>query len=230
MEEMKIKSESYIDDVGNFFMDVTLMKGDEVQYKRIPIQEYLEMFQKNMKREERMMVLPSLPESVIWAEVSVDDPQTFNAVVYYPAETRIFEYESMRGGSSHLMELPYPAMIARVEVSKGVRVNTYLAALKESVEPTKDTGLYHFPFGNVYGDMHCCYGNVQVTGIKDVTEAPIVLNKYLSARTNEDLWGQAKRFEGVVSQNQMIDLLLKCKEFPVERLVSTGQTAASFMK
>lgn len=208
-----IDAKSYVDQLGNLFFDVSYTEGDVLIQKRLPVEEYLSLFRTNCKNEETFVSIGKVPESVIHSEISTVRNDTFHAVVFLKAHKRAFSYYGKH------FYIPFPAMIAVISVRGGVRQHTYLYALGTD-EPTPDTPLMHYPFANVGSGGHCCYGNIVRNNVKDVTDAPAILEDFLCGDTNDDYYSSSERNSENLTQIQVIEAIQNMDSFPVSYLVS----------
>lgn len=84
--------------------------------------------------------------------------------------------------------LPRLVFILDIAVNSTVKslVNTFVFSLKlPLLEPA--TMLYRFPFGNVYGDGHICWGSVRIPPYKSLISFSAVSELMLSSVFNGDL-------------------------------------------
>lgn len=209
-KKISIISKSYVDKLGNLFFDVSYHDGDTVMEKRVPIVEYLQMFQDSLEIKENYMTIPRLPDSVLTARVSTSRADTFDAVVFFKSGKRAFSFMEQH------YYIPFPALISQISVVKGVRKITKMYALKTD-EPVKDTPLMQYPFGNVDNQGFCCYGNIAVQNIRDLSCAPEVITAFLDGATNNDYWSTNK-LQKKISQGDLIEMLVKKKTFPISIL------------
>lgn len=216
---MEIISKTLCDECGNLLFDVTIRKDGEVMHKLLDAEDYLQMFRESVDKKKELVRIPRLPATVVGAKVDPERQDTFEALVKYPPERRAFKYMGQH------MILPFPALLAKVEVEKGVRKETCLYALGEDWESEEPT-LYRYPYGNVGNVGHCCYGNIVCDGIRDVTLAPSVLDMFLYGETNNDLWGSDKvkgaKEKGISSQSDLIETVRDMETYPVDWLVKSG--------
>lgn len=216
---MEIISKSVTDDFGNLMMDVTIKSDGEILHKVIGVEDYLQMFSKNIENKAHFVEVPRLPETVVSAYMDSERADSFKAIVRYPAEKRAFSFMGQQ------MLLPFPALHARIVVEKGVRKETQLYAIKDL--DAKEPILCQYPFGNVnsYGGG-CCYGNIVIQNLKDVSYAPSVLDAFLFGETNNDLWGSKRVKNGAgaffETQGDLIEALKGLDSFPEEWLVEVG--------
>ena len=222
---VEIVSKTYVDEIGNLFFDVSMKNGDMLIEKRLSVEDYLGLFEEYTTEQEEFRELPRLPEEILKARVSNMDESTFNAVVEYPAGKRAFSYMG-----EHML-LAFPAIISFIKVEKGVRTDTHVFCIKQEDIGKEKPILYYYPFGNVSSDGSCCYGNISVSGVKDVCAAPSVLDQFLLGETNNDLWGSKFTNSGAKTQGELIEKLRKMEDFPEEWLSkSTCQVSAQYKK
>lgn len=215
MSKVEIISKTHFDSLGNLFFDVSVRDGDTVTEKRLGAEEYLALFKNSFRDKETFTRIPRLPESVLAAYVSSRNEETFQAVVLFKAQKRPFLFV----GQHYL--LPFPALIARIVVKDGVRREMQLYALATD-EPTEDTPLMNYPFGNVNSTGGCCFGNIVVKDLKDATMAPKVLETFLCGETNNDYWDCWKA-KGMKYQGDLVEFLSREETFPANLLVSAGR-------
>lgn len=216
MSKVSIISKTHFDSLGNLFFDVSVRDGDTVTEKRLGAEEYLALFKNSLRNQETFTRIPRLPESVPAAYVSSRGGDTFRAVVLFKAQKRPFLFLNQ-----HYL-LPFPALIARIVVIDGVKREMQLYALATD-EPTEDTPLMNYPFGNVNSTGSCCFGNIVVKALKDVTMAPKVLETFLCGETNNDYWDCWKA-KGMKYQGDLVEFLSEKETFPVNLLVSAGSS------
>lgn len=219
----EIVSKSHVDQLANLFMDVTFKdnKTKEVIEKRMDIETYMQLFKNNVTTPEVMVKVPKLPEEVIACRVSASSEKSFDTVVLCKAQKRAFLYHGM-----HLY-IPFPTLIAQISVREGHKRDMHLYALATD-EPTDDTPLMQYPFGNVHGDGGTCFGNILVEGVSGVAESMKVLDAFLCGETNGDLYrGQNS---GKMTQGALVELLQTKEVFPVELLVSCGDKTVGTLK
>jgi len=217
---MDISSKSHVDECGNLYFDVTVKKNGAVMEKRIEAEAYCKMIAGNLKPQEHFVNVPHLPKEVLICRVSTGKESSFDAVVLFPAKKRAFSYFGR-----HYF-LPFPALIAKVNVRDGRRTGMEMFALPTD-EPTDETPLFQYPFGNVYEDGSCCFGNILVEGLTGAAQAPEVLETFLSSITDNDLYHaqNTKRY----SQTELIQEIEGKDVFPTELLLAvTNQTVGSF--
>ncbi len=208
-----IKAESYVDQLGNLFFDVSYIEDDTVIQKRVPVEEFISLFKTNCKNEDAFISIGKIPESVIHSEISTNRNDTFHAVVFLRSHKRAFSYYGKH------FYIPFPAMMSVISVCKGVRQSTYLFALGTD-EPTVDTPLMHYPFANVNAGGHCCFGNIVCENIKDVSGAPAILEDFLCGDTNDDYYSASERNSEKLSQIEILEAIQKMDSFPISYLVS----------
>ena len=122
--------------------------------------------------------------------------------------------------------IPWPKMVFIAEARSGHSSGLYTYCYIDSVL-TKDTKLYHYPFGNVYMDGRVCMG-----GYYQKVESLMGLYDYVDAfykmKTNNDLRStESSKFH--CSQKNALEMISKLDTFPNEYLVATGRTLKSVL-
>lgn len=213
-EITSISSQTFIDETRALYFDVKVTTDDGACVeKRISLEEYLDLWQEGTKKVEEYREVVRLPEEVVWCAQG-ENRDDFKAVIMLPEKVRPVFYVGQI-----VPNVPFPALCAYVEVRKGERIGTRLYAVKEKGE---DAELFRYPYGNVSShDGSCCFGNIQVTGIRDATEAVKVLDAFLEGETNGDLFnGNVAKFK---TQSEAYESLRGKKKFPKGLLVGTGR-------
>jgi len=208
---MQIVSKSFVDELGNLYFDVSYYDSDgTVIEKRIPAEQYITLLENNCAVKETFIKVPKLPEEVLACKVSTENAASFDAVVFMKASKRAFCF-----CGQHFL-VPFPALIAHVVVRDGVKREMKLFALATD-EPTDETPLLQYPFGNVGDTGGCCFGNIVVKNITSVEKAVDVLDAFLCGETNGDLYRSQNSEK--LSQGKLVEGLVGKEVFPVELLV-----------
>lgn len=221
---MVLESKTYTDEVGELFFDVSCQDGTRRIEKRLALDEYISLFVRNFKNDEKYVCFDraSIPRSVVWAKVSSEKPNSFEAVMVFEGKKRPFLYMG-RG-----MVIPYPPFAAKVKVVNGIFQGMRLFALKTAQEWCGDlqslgrTPLAHFPYGNVGGSGDCCFGNISVSGITGLSDAQKPVEQFIAGETNDHLWDPVKCSGRYKCQAELIESIAKCDSFPSEVLKEVG--------
>jgi len=204
------------DNIQNIFVDLTYEEyedGDEdkkvvVTKTGVSLDAFRQLLEANTKEKEEFREFPKLPKEIAYSRVSNIKENSFDAIVIYPAEKRAFKYMGEQ------MLIPFPTVVAYIEVRDGVRRKTTLRCMKKKDIGKPDASLFYYPFGNVGTDGQCCYGNIVVDGLKDVTSAPNVLDMFLFGETNNDLWNQDHTKAKAKSHGEFVEMIRKEDKFP----------------
>lgn len=211
----EMSSKSFTDEHGELYFDVSLKKENgTVVEKRLSVSQYIDLFMQNSVEKETFVVVPQIPKEVIACRLSNNSESSFDAVVLYPAAHRAFAYYGQ-----HFL-LPFPALIAKISVRKGVRTQTSLYALSTD-KPTDETPLMRYPFGNVNSRGNCCYGNIEVKDVESVAHATDVLDAFLFGETDNDYY-EEQNAQGL-KQGELIEMLRNLKKFPAKLLIPLEQ-------
>lgn len=209
---LDLTAKTVFDELGQLYFDVTCREGDRVSRKRLKPEEFFGLFDDSRDGECDMMQILRLPDSVLFAAQGVDQVNTFDAVFFSPAKKRLF---SLFG---EICEIPFPGIIAKVSVKKGVRTETLVFAT-DADSPTDNTPLYLYPFGNVSDGGVACFGNISTGVLENVTYAPFVMELFFGGDTNNDYWTPIRVNHAAKTQKELVENLKKLEAYPSEWLM-----------
>ena len=88
-------------------------------------------------------------------------------------------------------------------------------------EPTSESKLFHYPYGNVRESGSICFGNITLK-VKDIADAPKVFDDFLCGKTNNDLY-HTQNTRGF-SQGELVSYVENLEVYPKELLLKNGKT------
>ena len=143
------------------------------------------------------------------------------AVFAMPEGKARFKYEDRSGTEKFDGIIPWPKLVFIAQSTNGNSSGLKVFCHKDSVL-TKDTKLYHYPFGNVYQDGGVCMGGYHQTvtslmGLCDYVDA------FYKMVTNADLW-RTDYSNFHMSQKEALEKISKLEKFPGEYLKEIGKT------
>ena len=193
--------------------------------KEVPFDRFLQVLQNSsvdIRSGTRMGFCPQLYDC-IWAE-----PGTFRAVYVIEPQIGVVRY------MADTYMVPFPRLCFMLEVQKGKPVKTEIFALRAGRVSDKSP-LYHYPFGNVYGDGHICWGgNSLPTDITSVSDGLKLVSLFMSAPTNNDLWQRSfvkvEKLGREPLLSKIYSFLDGKKSFPESALASAGKTVGDLFK
>ena len=218
-EEMEMKEEfkasSVIDKYGRLYFDICFKKGEQITEKRVEPQKLAEILLGSIREEMRFIEIPQVPSCVKKARIATDGrPDSFEAVMVYPAQKRGFSF------MGNLFFIPFPTLVMKVTYVKGVRKEVVIFAL-DTDEPTSESKLFHYPYGNVRESGSICFGNITLK-VKDIADAPKVFDDFLCGKTNNDLY-HTQNTRGF-SQGELVSYVENLEVYPKELLLKNGKT------
>ena len=222
VSEVKITSETVWDKLGNCLMKVRYQEGEEVSEKVLTLDKYLALLGDAtfMKAKERMH-LGRMPVGYYDANVSTDDPATFDFVLTFPEQKRAMKY-----GGKHWV-VPYPALAFSFHVKDGVVNDAYCHCLVTGT-PENDSVLYRYPFGNVNTDGRICFGNIRLPKMNTIMDITQAVNLFFLGETNNDYFSEKNAV--AYSQAEMLEKAKKLEHFPVEWLTGESLTLGELIK
>ena len=158
-----------------------------------------------------------IPDGLI--DIAYQDECNFLALVQVPAELFIVQY------CGNKYSIPFPSLLFAVKVVGQRVTGTRVYAVKDK-KVTKESALYHYPFGNVYNDGDICWGGnslPNIEGVKDTFKVPQI---FYSSPTNSDLWKSGEDVDVEKLGNEPVlskvyAFLNGQKEFPLDALMPT---------
>lgn len=210
---LDLTAKTVFDELGQLYFDVTCREDDRVSRKRLRPEEFFGLFDESKDSDsEDMIQILRLPDSVICAAQGINQVNTFDAVLFFPAEKRLF---SLFG---EICRIPFPGIVAKVSVRKGVRTETLVFAT-DTNSITDNSPLYLYPFGNVSVCGDPCFGNISTGVLKDVTYAPLIMELFFAGDTNDDYWTPIKVNHAAKTQREVVENLKKLETYPCEWLM-----------
>lgn len=219
MDDFSMKSTAFIDAVGNFYFDVSITDHGVTTEKRLTVDDYVNMIKSSELKVENYITVPKVSDCVYDLKMTPSG-DSFTAVVVLPAMVRPFCYLG-----KHL-RIPFPPLICKIEVKMRERKETFLYAL-DTDNPSLDSPLFHYPFGNVDSNGHCCFGNIRTT--PDVARPETILNAFLCGETNEDYWNPGKCNAREASQGDLLRRIMDTDIYPQQLLAKCGKTVADLL-
>lgn len=219
MQDISIHAESVTDEKGNLFFDVSFRKKDELVEKRISVENFINLLNRNLREDEVYVNVPMLQAKLAGARISSKDKSSFYALYVYEAQKRAFSI------AGEFFRLPFPALLFGVESLKGVRQSVTVYAL-DSDTPGEEAKLYHYPFGNVYENGTVCMGNIVSSKMESLKDAERVFDDFIMGETNEHLYRMHNTMG--LTQLELVKYIEKMEEFPSELLLPTQKSLRSF--
>ncbi len=134
-------------------------------------------------------------------------------VTVLPASMQIMQYENTQ------YDVCVPSLVFSFHVNKGRLMNTRVFTLKDE-EPTDNSVLYRYPYGNVYEDGRVCWGSNVFPDICEIKRLEMVMTLFIQTPCNSDLY----RSEECIGQNdvplrELFEQLRNVQIFPEEYLM-----------
>lgn len=211
---LDLTAKTVFDELGQLYFDVTCREDDRVSRKRLKPEEFFGLFDESKDGDsEDMKQILRLPDSVICAAQDVNRVDTFDAVLFFPAEKRLF---SLFG---EISRIPFPGIVAKVGVRNGVRTEALVFAT-DTNSITDNSPLYLYPFGNVSDVGKPCFGNISTGELKDATYAPLIMELFFAGDTNNDYWSPIRVNHAAKTQRELVENLKKLETYPSEWLMA----------
>ena len=208
-----LNATSFIDPRGQLLFDITFRDGDSILEKRIEVEDFMDMLNSARKDSVSLQEVDIYPPEIRRALKGRDGD--FKALMLFPAKMRGISY------MGKVFYVPFPTLLMEVSFRNHGRQYANMFAL-DSDNPTVDSKVYWYPFGNVGDSGSICFGNisVEINGIKD---CPKLFDAFINGATNNDLYDR-ERNKMEYGQGQLLDELSKLDTYPVEWLVEKGDT------
>lgn len=213
-QALSINATSEVNGAGKLVFRVSVKEGDVLKEKTLNVKDFIKLLDMSLE-EGDFVEIPKLPPEIVSAKQDIANPSSYDVVIVYPAAIRPFAI-----AGEHMM-LPFPALCCTAKVRDGKRRDTRMFSLPCD-NPTKDTPVTKYPFGNGGSEEgNCCFGNIVIDDIADIRNACNILDAFIFGRTNGDLYnGNVK---GYTSQGEFVSYLRELDSFPTELLVTTGK-------
>lgn len=203
------------DEYGKLYFDVSYNDpSGSIIEKRLSSEDFTDLIEGSVRKQEVFRVIPRLPEEVVWAAIG-SAPDTFQAILVVPESVRPVYYMGQI-----LENIPFPRLCMHVQVTAGHRMDSNLYALDGKAGGNAE--LLWYPYGNCTASTgRTCFGNIVVDNIKGPEESRKVLEAFLEGATNGDLWNG---FGGFESQADLYEAVKGKKKFPIKKLPKLGIT------
>ena len=189
--------------------------------KDVLIEDFLTMISSAVRKGDKVSFsdcrLGGLPEGLV--DMSYRSDGNFAVLQQVPSTVFVVEYCNKK------YSIPFPSLLFFTKVIDGRVTKVATFAVKEEKATAKST-LYHYPFGNVYGDGRVCWGSNKLPQLKKPVESNIIPTLFFSAPTNSDLWSREyfskEGVEPVLSK--VYEFLNGKEEFPLSSLKAAKVT------
>ena len=193
--------------------------------KKICLKDFFQIFnsaisEETIKTDFSALRWNGIPDGLV--DIAYQDNKNFMILLQVPAEIFIVEY------CGNKYSIPFPSLLFSIKVINGKATETNVFAVKD-VKASKNTVLYHFPFGNVYDNGKICWGGNSLPAINSPLESTIIPRLFYSAPTNSDLWNAEKRLDVSIVKcepvlSKIYEALHNKKTFPLDALMVSSMT------
>ena len=213
-------------------LDEDLNKSNCIECAKVTIQE------KNGKLRSRVVTMESLigalAKSVVKKAVKVpvgkipfgyydatlgeeQGKLCAEVITVLPSGRQILQYESTR------YDICLPSLVFKFVIDKGRVYSTYVYVMKDEV-PTDDSRLYRYPFGNVNGDGHVCWGTNVLPDICELKSLEEVMTLFVQSPCNNDYYnGKDYCNHKDITLRQLFEILKDEEDYPGKYLVPLKQ-------
>lgn len=134
-------------------------------------------------------------------------------VTVLPASMQMMQYENTR------YDVCVPSLVFSFHVNKGRLEKTRVFTIKDE-NPTENSVLYRYPYGNVYDDGRVCWGSNALPDILEIKRLEMVMTLFIQSPCNSDLYRSEKCIgKKDVSLRELFEQLRNVQSFPEEYLV-----------
>ena len=166
-----------------------------------------------------MNVIPDLPKGYYKGAVGEQGENSFKVLIVIPAGRRMLNYYGDN------MEVPFPELLFSSTVVNGNQVDSRMFVINSN-KLSAETKLYHYPFGNVYGDGHICWGNNVINGIKKMSDVDRIVVNFFGSETNDDLFVPS---HGIRTQRELLKKIEEEVVFPEKYLCEVEGSSVGLM-
>ena len=201
------------------FASVRVSEDSKGCLKRIPIKSLV-----NLLSEGDEVALSHCGVPLNCLDMAFSGAGMFEVVQYVPADKFLVRYMDKK------YYIPFPTLVFQIRVEQKKVVKTRVFSAMDTV-PTKNSVLYHFPFGNVYYDGKICWGGNRLPEYEWPSDVNIPA-LFLSAPTNNDLWSTERCTVGKDCEpllSKIYEYLTKKEIFPSKWLVNTAGTVGELI-
>lgn len=184
---------------------ITDEKGIETR-KVLHMSEFLGILEDCATGSE-MLHIGELPEGFYDGAISQEET-TFRLAVLVPAGVRPLNY------FGDMYMVPFPALMFTFVVTGGSITRSKVFALDTDV-PNDKSVVYHYPYGNVYGEGKICWGTNHLERISKKKDINSVVALFFGSETNNDLFRTGK----YPTQRMLLEEMKTAKTFPRECLL-----------
>lgn len=119
--------------------------------------------------------------------------QDGKTIVIIEQEPRIRRILYRRNRSIQEFNVPTPNTVFGFLFEGGTLRNSFCCSTKFPIT-NLNTEMYRFPLGNVFSDARICWGNAQISAIRNIAEASEIPSVFFEAPFNGDLSGDANSY------------------------------------
>lgn len=199
------------------------VKDDDgkVTSKVITFSEYINLLYESQEATSALQRIGRLPHGYFDGAIHPTQDKTFRCVIVLPRTQMPVVYQ----GTEYIV--PFPSLVFFFVVDTGRITDSKLWALKDE-NPSENSMLYAYPFGNVYDTGQICWGSNQLPDVTCMKDLDAVVSLFFGSSTNDDLFNPQRRFVGnapeyVLSQRALFETLKGMETFPTEILAEENQ-------
>lgn len=206
---MQFQSELIYDKLGNPLFRCHMETNDGVVEKSLSVEDYQKVINSSITVKRTYVSIGGLPQNYFNAQISSDNEGCFKVLLVYKKQKRALAY-----GGEHFF-IPFPSLMFYLHYEDGLRKESRVFAL-DTDEPSMDSVLYEYPFGNVNESGGICFGNIKLPKVKCIKDTERIPEEFFLGKTQGDLY-HSQNSAGL-SQGELITYLQDKEEYPVELL------------
>lgn len=203
------RSHSY--DCANIvFTDKTGKKSSKI----VEIGSLLKAFKCAVKEDIEQTPIGKIPFGYYDGAIGIcNNKLCADIVTVLPASMQMMQYESTQ------YDVCVPSLVFSFHVNKGRLENTRVFTLKDE-NPTGNSVLYRYPYGNVYDDGRVCWGSNVFQDILEIKRLEMVMTLFIQSPCNSDLYRSEKCIgQKDVPLRELFEQLRNVQSFPEEYLM-----------
>lgn len=182
--------------------------------KVVEIGSLLKAFKKAVVETVAQAPIGDIPFGYYNGAIGISDNKLkADIITVLPASMQMMQYENTP------YDVCVPSLAFSFQVDKGRLQNTRVFVLKDE-NPTENSVLYRYPFGNVHDDGRVCWGSNVFPDIREIKRLEMVMTLFIQSPCNSDLY-QSEKCIGMknVTLRELFEQLHNKQGFPEEYLM-----------
>ena len=213
----RLLSESVMDHKGNTFMRVTLDASGKKTTKLLTVDQFVRVLENDASAKNDRFHRFGKNRDPLY-EGGVGEKGSLAGVFFAPGQKRMVSYRGRH------YKVPFPSLVFLFRVNaNGASFDKMCYAIADE-NPSDETILYRYPFGNVSSHGDICFGNIKRSKVMSFEEFDLWIDDFFNSITSDDYYdeGESALNNSGLKQGQLLTRLKKEDAFPVEWLKKTA--------